>query len=316
MQRRIKVILSHTNCTATRRFKSTSTIKPASTTEFWNGVANEYDGSFFSVFTNKYAHEMIEMSSILSHSMNNDMINVLDVGAGTGAVCNMIAKKLLSHVNVTATDLSPDMMKQLEDRIFEESNEGENWGSAITTRVMDGMNMHGLTDNSFDYVFSNFVVNFYPDRLKGLSEIYRLTKPGGKVLISSWGNIENNPAVIALYTAMAQLSKSTLEDILKNNSLVFTLADPKQFQDEMHKAGFQNVSIVQKEINLNSKSVDQFVDMAMKSIRWRYLQDKSMPYGKVQSKLSTFQQICRQVGQSYVDSNSFKTIANIAIAVK
>ena len=42
-------------------------------------------------------------------------------------------------------------------------------------------------DNSFDMVFSNFVIEYIPDKEMFVSEIYRVLKPGGKFYIGSCG---------------------------------------------------------------------------------------------------------------------------------
>ncbi|MGZ3461340.1 MAG: methyltransferase domain-containing protein, partial [Archangium sp.] len=42
----------------------------------------------------------------------------------------------------------------------------------------------GLPDSGFDYTWSQFVFQYLPDRMSALRELIRVTRPGGKVVVS------------------------------------------------------------------------------------------------------------------------------------
>ena len=63
------------------------------------------------------------------------------------------------------------------------SSEGLN----IETRVMDGHALE-LDDDSFDMAGSQFGVMLFPDMPKGISEMARVVKPGGRVLMNVYGD--------------------------------------------------------------------------------------------------------------------------------
>jgi len=60
-------------------------------------------------------------------------------------------------------------------------------GLSIETGVMDG---HALefADASFDIVGSQFGVMLFPDMPKGIDEMARVARPGGRVLVHAYGD--------------------------------------------------------------------------------------------------------------------------------
>ena len=101
----------------------------------------------------------------------------LDVAAGSGAL-SIPAARL--GAQVLATDQSPVMLELLRARARQE-------GLNIETRVMDGHALE-LDDNSFDMAGSQFGVMLFPDMPKGISEMVRVVKPGGRVLMNVYGD--------------------------------------------------------------------------------------------------------------------------------
>lgn len=55
----------------------------------------------------------------------------------------------------------------------------------VEAQVMDGQALT-LPDASFDAVFSIFGVIMFPDWRKGLSEMARVTRPGGYGIVATW----------------------------------------------------------------------------------------------------------------------------------
>jgi ubiquinone/menaquinone biosynthesis C-methylase UbiE len=101
----------------------------------------------------------------------------LDVAAGSGALSIPAARV---GAQVLATDQSPVMLELLRARALKE-------GLNIETRVMDGHALE-LDDNSFDMAGSQFGVMLFPDMPKGISEMARVVKPSGRVLMNVYGD--------------------------------------------------------------------------------------------------------------------------------
>ena len=96
---------------------------------------------------------------------------VLEVGVGTG-------KNLAYYpegVEVTAIDFSPPMIAKAGKKAAVINRK-------IKLRIMDVQNMN-FEDNSFDTVVTSCVFCSVPDPVKGLKEIRRVCRPGGKVVM-------------------------------------------------------------------------------------------------------------------------------------
>ena len=100
----------------------------------------------------------------------------LDVAAGSGAL-SIPAARL--GARVLSTDISPVMLGRLEAGARDE-------GLDLETRVMDGHALE-LDDDTFDMSGSQFGVMLFPDMPRGINELARVTKPGGRVLMNVYG---------------------------------------------------------------------------------------------------------------------------------
>ncbi len=101
--------------------------------------------------------------------------DVLDVGTGTGAVALRAAA---AGARVTGIDIAPVLIETArriaEDRRLE-----------IRFDVGDAAQLP-YADASFDAVGSSFAVIFAPDHEAAASELARVTRPGGRLVVTSW----------------------------------------------------------------------------------------------------------------------------------
>ena len=159
-------------------------------------------------------------------------MSFLDVAAGSGAL-SIPAARL--GARVLATDQSPAMLELLRGRASQE-------GLSIETRVMDGHALE-LDDNSFDMAGSQFGVMLFPDMPKGISEMVRIVKPNGRVLMTVYGD----PHKIEFFGFFVEALQSVRPEFngppMDPLPLPFQLQDPEKLRHEMIKAGLKHVSI-------------------------------------------------------------------------
>jgi SAM-dependent methyltransferase len=156
----------------------------------------------------------------------------LDVAAGSGAL-SIPAARL--GAQVLAVDQSAKMLELLAARARSE-------GLDIQTRVMDGHALQ-LDDASFDVAGSQFGVMLFPDMPGGIREMTRVVVPGGRVLVTAYGD----PHKIDFLGFFVRAVQSVRPDFdgppPEPPPLPFQLQDPARLQQVLNDSSLQNVRV-------------------------------------------------------------------------
>ncbi|EGC39513.1 hypothetical protein DICPUDRAFT_93580 [Dictyostelium purpureum] len=159
----------------------------------------------------------------------NKEMTILDIGSGTGGL-SLYGTSKYKNARFISTDFSPKMI-QILDTFIKELNI-----QTIESKVMDGQNLEPIKDSSIDYTYSIFALIFFPDIVKGMKEMYRVLKPGGKTAIGSW----------CLDSFLIKVFQQTMDELLGNNSfkqVALSLSDKQVFEDKLKEVGFVNIEI-------------------------------------------------------------------------
>ncbi|MCZ6879350.1 MAG: class I SAM-dependent methyltransferase [Acidobacteria bacterium] len=156
----------------------------------------------------------------------------LDVAAGSGSL-SIPAARL--GAQVLATDQSPVMLELLQGRARKD-------GLNIETRVMDGHALE-LDDNSFDMAGSQFGVMLFPDMPKGISEMVRVVKPGGCVLMNVYGDPHKVEFLGFLVGAVQSVRPDFNGPPMDPPPLPFQLQDPQKLRQEFATAGLKDIKV-------------------------------------------------------------------------
>lgn len=124
-----------------------------------------YDRTFGAV-TNAGRHRATALLSEMGGS-------VLEIGVGTGLALRHYGPK----VKVTGVDYSAEMLEKAQAKV-----DAENLANVAALYRMDAREL-AFPDNSFDHVAAMHVISVVPDPEKVMSEIARVVRPGGSVVI-------------------------------------------------------------------------------------------------------------------------------------
>ncbi len=140
---------------------------------------------------------------------------VLEVGVGTGEALPLYP----SHCEILGIDFSEGMLKQARKRIRNYQLDN------VTLERMDAAHMT-LDSDSFDIVMAAYVVTAVPDYRRVISEMIRVCKPGGRiVMLNHFSN--GNKVIAAVEKMISPLCKHmgfrtdlSLNTVLEGTTLV------------------------------------------------------------------------------------------------
>src|SRR5262249_36683759 len=135
----------------------------------YDGVAAEFD-RLTERLSAPIAMRMIQLAQLKTSDC------ILDVGTGTGLVA-LRAAKLLSEGRVIGIDHSQRMIEQARNKARRLG-----LGEVVTFTLSDAEHLE-FSDRSFDVVLSLYALFHFPDPFRAVTEIYRVLRPGGHVVV-------------------------------------------------------------------------------------------------------------------------------------
>lgn len=106
----------------------------------------------------------------------NSPNEILDIATGTADLA-IEAARTLKPAKIIGLDISANMLKIGEDKIRK-----KNLSQTISLEVGDSEQLR-FSDASFDAVMAAFGVRNFENLQKGLSEMYRVLRPGGSIMV-------------------------------------------------------------------------------------------------------------------------------------
>jgi arsenite methyltransferase len=183
---------------------------------------------------------------------------VIDLGSGGGLDCFLATKKVGATGKVIGVDMTPEMLERAR------SNAQKRGYENVEFRLGEIENLP-VADNVADVVISNCVINLSPDKQRVFAEVFRVLKPGGRMMISD----------LVLLKALPEVVKKSVEAYV---GCIAGAEMKTEYIEQIKHAGFQQVKIVEeahlpdemlddssavalmKEYNLDKKSVQEIFD--------------------------------------------------------
>lgn len=138
---------------------------------FWDNVAGVYD--IFTNIINRKTHKGL-CSKVEEEISDTD--EVLECACGTGLLSGVIARKCKSLV---ATDFSRKMLKKASKKYSAYTNVEFREGNILQIEY---------PDENFDIVVAANVIHLLDEPYKALSELDRVCRKGGKIIIPTYMN--------------------------------------------------------------------------------------------------------------------------------
>ena len=191
----------------------------------WDSIATGYDR------TNTPTQMRLAGESLRRAELRPGM-RFLDVAAGSGAL-SIPAARL--GARVLAIDQSAVMLALLAARARQERLD-------IETRVMDGHAL-ALDDDRFDMAGSQFGVMLFPDMPKGIREMVRVVRPGGRVLMNVYGNPHEIDFLSFLVAGIQSVRPDFDGPPMDPPPLPFQLQDPERLRQAFAGAGLEDIRV-------------------------------------------------------------------------
>ena len=174
---------------------------------------------------------------IVSHYEISPGAKILELGCGTGSMWVNNLHLLTGDAQLTLTDFSAGMLETAKKNIA---------CTKVSFQQVDIQNIP-YPDHSFDVVIANMMLYHVPDLHKGLSEVRRVLKPGGKFYCATYG-----------IHGIAQYVTDLLRDMNVGGQVntSFTL----QNGADSLRLHFQNVLRLDREDGLAITNLEDFAD--------------------------------------------------------
>ncbi|KXS14005.1 S-adenosyl-L-methionine-dependent methyltransferase [Gonapodya prolifera JEL478] len=157
---------------------------------------------------------------------------VLDLGSGGGLDVFLASKKVGPTGSVVGVDMTPEMI----DLARRNAQKGGYTNVEFVHCLIEDMD---VASNSFDCAISNCVLNLCPNKPRAFAEVFRVLKPGGRLVASD---------ILLRQPLPADIKKSLTAYVgcIAGASLV------EEYDAMLKEAGFAEVKIVSKNVDLNA----------------------------------------------------------------
>ena len=168
---------------------------------------------------------------------------MLDVAGGAGEPSLTIAERVGPTGSVTCTDAVAEMVAAAE-------TEARRRGLTNVKFQQCTADSLPFADNSFDVVVSRLGVMFFPDTLAAISEMLRVTKPGGVLAFVVWHQSQVNPFCYIVSGVMDQ--HVTPPDADPDAPNAFRFAEQGKLAKVMVEAGASEVEESEIEFDIEA----------------------------------------------------------------
>jgi len=220
-----------------RPYQDSNATKKEQVASMFNNISGTYD------FLNHFLSlgiDVIWRKMAIKELLADKPANILDVATGTGDFA-FEAIRILKPSKITGVDISEGMLAIADEKIRKRKMQ-----DIFEVRLGDSEKLL-FDQDTFDAVTVAFGVRNFEDLEKGLSDMLRVLKPGGKAVILEFSKPKVFPVKQA-YNFYFKYITPTIGKLFSKDSSAYTylpesvaaFPDGKDFTAMMEKVGFKN----------------------------------------------------------------------------
>ena len=174
-------------------------------------------------------------------------VTVFDNGSGTGVVTAAIRTRF-PDLPILAGDLSPGMLELFEKKGLPN----------VRTQVLNAVDLAPIEENRFTHSLSTFMIQFTPDPLQALQEMFRVTKAGETLGLGMWGEL-------CFDAPWVDACRHSEPDYTYPHTWTADWADEERLKAYIQQAGFRDVRMQTIWPRWDFKNPEEYFEFFLKS---------------------------------------------------
>ena len=183
---------------------------------------------------------------LIEHARPQPGEHVLDAACGTGIVARLVAPIIGPSGRTVGLDYDPIMI-EMAGRVAPEIE----WRQGNLQELP-------FPDRSYDLVICQQGLQYLPEPIAGLRQIYRVLRPGGRMVLATWSDLAKSPGHVLLFQAL----EATI-GLDRSRPVGWSLADEALLLHLVAEAGFVSVTTTVVSLQTRYPSARVFVEIVL-----------------------------------------------------
>ncbi len=206
-------------------------------------VAASYDNVLVPLLFTPWATQLVERFKPW-HGLT-----VLDLATGTGVVADMLAGHVGPAGQVTGADINAEMLALARQRCA---------GATPPVEFIEASAQSlGMPDASVSVVVCQQGFQFFPDKMAAATEIFRVLRGGGRVIVTTWCPVADCEYFGAICEALRRVGEVAVSDMMR---VPFDFMPAAELASYFEASGFEHVHVRQEQLPF---TIDQGVPEAV-----------------------------------------------------
>lgn len=156
---------------------------------------------------------------------------VLELACGTGVVTKELTKSVVPFGKVIALDINSEMLNIAKEKCKDSNS---------ITFILSSADALSIQSNSLDVVLCQQGFQFFPNKKDCATEIFRVLKPNGKVVITTWCAVDECEIFELICETLDSIGKVEISQLMR---IPFDIFTKDQLFDAFDTIGFSSIKI-------------------------------------------------------------------------